>query len=254
MNNDQKPDNKDSEFNFNNLDNFNNNVQENKNEIIQEGQIQENEDLLKYETMTYTDKDRVNFIKKIEMYLNDPDLRKIALRKIHIKEYLTKTKLVKLDAKTLNYVYDELKNFDVTEGLSDAAFKGYLTVNNLIESALCKLNIDVEGYSDALDVTMNRILMKQITIDNFDYITGTLTPEYALILNTTMTITGTYKKNIIQKKKKKIDQIENNNIEQKNNQIEENDNKIEQKKNNIQLTNTNLSEQQKKIKNFINEP
>jgi len=264
-------DNKVSEFNFNNADNVKSD-DKNTNQENQNDYDELNEDLLKYDDINYTKSDRINYIKKIEMYLNDPDLKKLAMRKIHIKEYLVKSKLVKLDVKMLNYVYDQLKDFDLTSGLSETCFNTYLSINNLVESALCKLNIDVSGYSDCLDNFPNRLLVKQITIDNFNYISGQISPEMALILNTGMVITGTYKNN--RKLKAIKEQNENNTVEDTKNEnlIEENSpckdiNEIKDKiilesgnppcndkdDNNVTV---NLTEEEKerlnKIKKFIN--
>jgi hypothetical protein len=249
--------NKDNEFSFDNVDNAKsddkNNNQTDQNTTSENEEL--NENLLKYDEIKYTTTDRINLIKKIEMYINDPDLKKIAMRKIHIKEYLVKSKLVKLDAKTLNWVYDELRNYDITSGLADTAFNGYITVNNIIEASLCKFKIDVSGYTETLDNYTNRLLLKQITIDNFNYMSGMLTPEYALGLNTIMSISGAYKTNILKKKEIKIENEENIQNEQ-NKQNEQNEQnteaELQDKKNNIILTDND--EQMEKIKKFINPP
>jgi hypothetical protein len=165
----------------------------------------------KYDNVTYTEGDRVNLIKKIELYLNDPDLKKISNNKYHLSEYIGKQSdrrnLNKLDGKTLNYIYDELRDININEGLNDMAFKSYLTVNQIMETIILKSTnnkVDVEGYSDALDNNMNRILMKQITVDSFNYFSGSISPQYLLLFNTFNTMTATYSRN---KRKKRNDNI-----------------------------------------------
>jgi hypothetical protein len=154
------------------------------------------EQLLPYQDLEYTSDDRINFIKKIGMYMEDPQLKKICNSKLHLKEYLNKKTLLSLDVKTLNWIYDELKNFSMTESLTELGFNTYLTVNNLIEASLCKFNVNVSGYSESLDNPLNRLLMKQITIDNFNYLSGYISPTNMLLINTSFAITGAYKNNI----------------------------------------------------------
>lgn len=150
----------------------------------------------KYDNLTYSETDRVNLIKKIEIYLTDPDLKKISNSKYHLHEYIgtqqNRKNLNNLDAKTLNYIYDELRDLSMSQGINDMAFKGYLTCNEIIETLMVKSNVDVEGYAHRLDNPMNKLLMKQITVDNFNYMSGRINPQYLLLFNTLNTMTATY--------------------------------------------------------------
>lgn len=162
----------------------------------------------KYKDVVYTKADRINLIKKIEMYLSDPELRKIVMKKIHLAPYIDLGSMKKkkdfnnLDGQTLNWIYDEIRDSSMNSLMTDVAFNGYVGLNNFIESIAVGSGYvpELEGYSEKLDNPMNRTLVKQITIDNFNYFNGSLSPQYLLMFNTLNCMSATYK---INKRKKK---------------------------------------------------
>ena len=218
--------------------------------------------LEKYD-IQYSKADKINLIKKIEMYLEDPELRKLVKDKIHLAPYIDlgsmkkKRNFNELDGRTLNWIYDELRDVSLNNALTDMAFKGYLSVNNVIETIAVSSGYvpELKGYSENLDTGMNRILMKQITIDSFDYFSGRISPQYMLMFNTLNTMSSTYKVNKIaktkeeekaEKPKEEIKQTKQPE-EIRGNTVEEEDDKIE-----IQLS-PEERERQEKIKAFCNQ-
>jgi len=161
-----------------------------------------------YKGRTYSKADKFNMIKKIDAYLSDPDLRKMVIDKIHLAPYIDLKSMKKrkdfneLDPATINWIYDELKNTSMQETISDFSMKGYVAINQLVEDIAVKSGYvpELEGYAQALDTRSNRILVKQITIDNLDYFSGKLSPQALLMIKTTACMMGTYSEN----KKNKI--------------------------------------------------
>ena len=169
------------------------------------GEEETYEDCLKdkYKDINYSKADKINLIKKIEMYLYDPDFKKMVKEKIHLAPYIDLSSMKKkkdfneLDGPTLNWIYDELRDSNMNSMLTDVAFNGYLSINNIIESIAVSSGYvkELEGYSEKLDTPMNRTLVKQITIDNFNYFDGRFSPQYLLLFNTMTCMSGTYKYN-----------------------------------------------------------
>lgn len=176
----------------------------------------------KYKDIVYTKADRINLIKKIEMYLSDPELRKIVMKKIHLAPYIDLGSMKKkkdfnnLDGQTLNWIYDEIRDSSMNSLMTDVAFNGYIGINNFIESMAVGSGYvpELEGYSEKLDNPMNRTLVKQITIDNFNYFSGSLSPQYLLMFNTINCMSATYKVN---KRKKKAEADAKRKQEEENN-------------------------------------
>lgn len=242
----------DSDFNFN--DNGTTDSAEISGNYYDDKDLEKNALMEKYDNINYTEAERVNLIKKIELYLTDPDLKKITNTKYHLQEYIGKQSnrknLNNLDAKTLNYIYDELRDMNMNEGINDMAFKTYLTVNQLMETIIIKTSnnkIDVEGYSDALDNNINKMLMKQITVDNFDYFTGRISPQYLLLFNTMNTMTATYSRN---KRKKKNNDAQDSTQQPKQQPTQQHE-QLPEKQHEPQIKNEN-DDKMDAIKKFIN--
>lgn len=216
--------------------------------------------LEKYD-IQYTKADKINLIKKIEMYLEDPELRKLVKDKIHLAPYIDlgsmkkKRNFNELDGRTLNWIYDELRDMNLNNAMTDMAFKGYLSVNNVIETIAVSSGYvpELKGYSENLDNNMNRILIKQITIDSFDYFSGRISPQYMLMFNTLNTMSATYKvnKSKIKKEEEKEEPIKksipDNKEEISGNLVDDSDEPIA-----LNLSPEEI-EKQNKIKAFCNQ-